>query len=431
MLKHEPVPQQVRTTTASALPDGNSGCRFCGAELRHVFVDLGLSPLANSYLKQEDLGRDEPFFPLRAYVCEECFLVQLEEWETPENIFGDYAYFSSYSDSWLNHAKHYVADMVARFDIGPDNQVVEVASNDGYLLQYFVERKVPVLGIEPARNVAEVARARGIPTRVDFFGETTARAVRKEGLQADLIIGNNVLAHVPDLNDFVKGLKVLLSKEGIVTIEFPHLMRLCEECQIDTIYHEHFSYFSFIAAEKIFAAHGLTLFDVEELPTHGGSLRIFAQHTESGKHPVSDRVVALREREMDAGFADIGRYRAFDERAKETRQKLIDFLVEAKQAGKRVVGYGAPAKGNTLLNYCGISPEFIEYTVDRSPHKQGRYLPGTHIPIFEPERINVTKPDYILILPWNLKTEIIDQLSFARAWGAQFVVPIPEPQVIT
>jgi len=431
MLKHETLPQDCKTAAAANVPVGHSGCRFCGAELRHVFVDLGLSPLANSYLKQEQLGKDEQFFPLRAFVCEECFLVQLEEWETPENIFGDYAYFSSYSDSWLDHAKRYVADMVTRFNISPDNQIVEVASNDGYLLQYFAERNIPVLGIEPARNVAEVARAKGIPTRVDFFGEATARAVRKEGLQADLIIGNNVLAHVPDLNDFVKGLKLLLSKDGIITIEFPHLMRLCAECQIDTIYHEHFSYFSLIAAEKIFAAHGLTLFDVEELPTHGGSLRIFAQHTDDGKHPVSDRVVELREREMKAGFGEIGRYRAFDERARETRQKLIDFLVEAKQAGKRVVGYGAPAKGNTLLNYCGISPDLLEYTVDRSPHKQGRYLPGTHIPIFEPERINETKPDYILILPWNLKTEIIDQLSFARAWGAQFVVPIPETQVVT
>jgi hypothetical protein len=320
--------------------------------------------------------------------------------------------------------------MVERFGIGPQSKVVEVASNDGYLLQYFVDRGVPVLGIEPARNVAMVARSRGIPTRADFFGEATARTLRREGLRANLLIGNNVLAHVPNLNDFVKGLKILLADRGVITMEFPHLMKLCDECQVDTIYHEHFSYFSFLTVEKIFAAHGLTLFDVEELPTHGGSLRIFAQHDSSGRHPISKRVRELQEREIAAGFADLGGYLAFEERAIRTKQKLIEFLVNAKQAGKRVVGYGAPAKGNTLLNYCGITPDLVEYTVDRSPHKQGRFLPGTHIPIFEPERINVTKPDYILILPWNLKDEIINQLSFVRAWGAQFVVPIPEPQII-
>lgn len=430
MLKHEPVSEVFRATALSAQQGGHSGCRFCGTKLQQVFIDLGLSPLANSYLKQDDLERDEHYFPLRVYVCSECFLVQLEEWESPENIFGDYAYFSSYSTSWLSHAKAYVTEMVTRFGIGPNDKVVEVASNDGYLLQYFVERGIPVLGIEPARNVAEVARAKGIPTRVDFFGEDTARTLREDGMRADLIIGNNVLAHVPDLNDFVGGIKVLLSDKGVVTIEFPHLMRLCAECQIDTIYHEHFSYFSFITAEKIFAAHGLTLFDVEELPTHGGSLRIYAQHSTTGPHLISDRVEDLRARETEAGFADLGRYLAFEERALQTKRKLLAFLKQAKWAGKRVVGYGAPAKGNTLLNYCGINPELLEYTVDRNPHKQGRFLPGTHIPIFEPERIYATKPDYILILPWNLKDEIINQLSFARSWGAQFVVPIPEPQIV-
>lgn len=430
MLKHEPVSEVFRATALSAQQGGHSGCRFCGTKLQQVFIDLGLSPLANSYLKQDDLERDEHYFPLRVYVCSECFLVQLEEWESPENIFGDYAYFSSYSTSWLSHAKAYVTEMVTRFGIGPNDKVVEVASNDGYLLQYFVERGIPVLGIEPARNVAEVARAKGIPTRVDFFGEDTARTLREDGMRADLIIGNNVLAHVPDLNDFVGGIKVLLSDKGVVTIEFPHLMRLCAECQIDTIYHEHFSYFSFITAEKIFAAHGLTLFDVEELPTHGGSLRIYAQHSTTGPHLISDRVDDLRARETEAGFADLGRYLAFEERALQTKRKLLAFLKQAKWAGKRVVGYGAPAKGNTLLNYCGINPELLEYTVDRNPHKQGRFLPGTHIPIFEPERIYATKPDYILILPWNLKDEIINQLSFARSWGAQFVVPIPEPQIV-
>jgi hypothetical protein len=297
-------------------------------------------------------------------------------------------------------------------------------------LQYFVEREIPVLGIEPAQNVATVARSRGIPTRVDFFGERTARALCREGLRADLLIGNNVLAHVPDLNDFVKGLRILLDLQGVVTMEFPHLMRLCADCQIDTIYHEHFSYFSFIAVEKIFAAHGLTLFDVEELSTHGGSLRIFGQRTATGRHPISARVAELRQREIDAGFADLNGYLAFGERATGIKQKLVDFLTSAKRAGKRVVGYGAPAKGNTLLNYCGVGRDLVEYTVDRNPHKQGRFLPGTHIPIFEPERISATKPDYILILPWNLKREIINQLSFTRDWGAQFVVPIPEPQIV-
>jgi hypothetical protein len=431
MLKHESVVPLMRSTKASARPAGHSCCRFCGTKLQHVFIDLGLSPLANAYLKEEDLSRDENFFPLRVFVCGECFLVQLEEWESPENIFGDYAYFSSYSESWLHHAKTYVSATIERFGLGPKSKVVEVASNDGYLLQYFVERDVPVLGIEPAQNVATVARSRGIPTRVDFFGEKTSRALRREGMRADLLIGNNVLAHVPDLNDFVKGLRMLLDDHGVITMEFPHLMRLCAECQIDTIYHEHFSYFSLLAVEKIFAAHGLTLFDVEELPTHGGSLRIFAQRTATGRQPISGRIEELRKREIDAGFADLSAYLAFGVRAMEIKQKLVEFLLSAKRAGKRVVGYGAPAKGNTLLNYCGVGRELVEYTVDRNPHKQGRFLPGTHIPIFEPERINVTKPDYILILPWNLKGEIISQLSFARAWGAQFVVPIPAPQILS
>jgi hypothetical protein len=319
---------------------------------------------------------------------------------------------------------------VDRFGFGPQSKVVEIASNDGYLLQYFAEREIPVLGIEPAQNVAAVARAKGIPTRVDFFGEWTARTLRREGLRADLLIGNNVLAHVPNLNDFVKGMSILLHDRGIITMEFPHLMRLFEDCQIDTIYHEHFSYFSFISAEKIFAAHGLTLFDVEELPTHGGSLRIYAQHSNKGIYPVTRRVGDLRAREITAGYANLDHYYAFEERALRTKQKLIEFLENAKREGKRVVGYGAPAKGNTLLNYCGVSPDLIEYTVDRNPHKQGRLLPGTHIPIYEPERIGVTKPDYILILPWNLKQEIVSQLSFARTWGAQFVVPIPEPRLV-
>ncbi|MFK4723848.1 SAM-dependent methyltransferase [Bradyrhizobium niftali] len=428
MLKEAGSTLNVKAPTAHAME--LSCCRFCSAPLERVFIDLGMSPLANSYLRNEKAKQDERFFPLRAYVCGECFLVQLEEWEAPENIFGDYAYFSSYSDSWLQHAKSYVTRVIERFALGANSKVVEIASNDGYLLQYFVEADVPVLGIEPAQNVAAVARAKGIPTRVEFFGERAARTLRREGLRADLLIGNNVLAHVPNLNDFVKGMSLLLADAGVITMEFPHLMRLFDECQIDTIYHEHFSYFSFIAVEKIFAAHGLTLFDVEELPTHGGSLRIYAQHANKGWHPISHRVLDLRRREIDAGYANLDHYDAFEERAMETRQKLLSFLEDAKRQGKRVVGYGAPAKGNTLLNYCGITSDLIEYTVDRNPHKQGSLLPGSHIPILEPERINVTKPDYILILPWNLKREIVSQLSFARSWGAQFVVPIPEPRIV-
>ncbi len=428
MLKEAASTLNVKAPTAHAME--LSCCRFCSAPLERVFIDLGMSPLANSYLRNEKAKQDERFFPLRAYVCGECFLVQIEEWEAPENIFGDYAYFSSYSDSWLQHAKSYVTRVIERFALGANSKVVEIASNDGYLLQYFVEADVPVLGIEPAQNVAAVARAKGIPTRVEFFGERAARTLRREGLRADLLIGNNVLAHVPNLNDFVKGMSLLLADAGVITMEFPHLMRLFDECQIDTIYHEHFSYFSFIAVEKIFAAHGLTLFDVEELPTHGGSLRIYAQHANKGWHPISHRVLDLRRREIDAGYANLDHYDAFEERAMETRQKLLSFLEDAKRQGKRVVGYGAPAKGNTLLNYCGITSDLIEYTVDRNPHKQGSLLPGSHIPILEPERINVTKPDYILILPWNLKREIVSQLSFARSWGAQFVVPIPEPRIV-
>ncbi|WGR69671.1 MULTISPECIES: class I SAM-dependent methyltransferase [unclassified Bradyrhizobium] len=427
MLKEAAHPLSAAAPSAQAEP---SCCRFCNTPLEHVFLDLGLSPLANSYLRDERAKADERFFPLRAYVCGECFLVQLEEWEAPENIFGDYAYFSSYSESWLQHVKSYVARVIDRFGIGPNSKVVEIASNDGYLLQYLVEAEVPVLGIEPAQNVAAVARAKGIPTRVEFFGERTARTLRREGLRASLLIGNNVLAHVPDLNDFVKGMSILLDDQGVITMEFPHLMRLFDECQIDTIYHEHFSYFSLVSAEKIFAAHGLTLFDLEEIPTHGGSLRIYAQHSNKGWHPISHRVHDLRAREIGAGYANLDHYNAFEERALEIKRKLLAFLEEAKRQGKRVVGYGAPAKGNTLLNYCGITTDLIEYTVDRNPHKQGCLLPGSHIPIFEPERINVTKPDYILILPWNLKREIVNQLSFARGWGAQFVVPIPEPRLV-
>lgn len=404
-------------------------CRFCGSRLEHTFVDLGASPLAQSFLSEDQLNRMEPFYPLHVYVCGKCFLVQLEELVAPENIFSDYLYFASYSDSWLAHAKAYTEQMVERFPITTKSLVVEIASNDGYLLQYFVDKKVPVLGIEPAANVAEVAAQKGIPTLVKFFCKDTAVELAAAGRQADLLLGNNVLAHVPDLNNFIAGMKILLKPRGVITMEFPHLIRLMAENQFDTIYHEHFSYFSFFTVEKIFAAHGLTLFDVQELSTHGGSLRIFARHAEDSSKPVGPRVTELLVREEAAGYARMETYRDFAERVKETKRKLLEFLIWAKRNGKRVAGYGAPAKGNTLLNYCAIRTDFLEYTVDRSPHKQGKFLPGTRIPIFAPDRIRQSRPDYLLILPWNLKDEIIEQNAYIREWGGQFVVPIAEVKV--
>ncbi len=406
-----------------------SGCRFCGTKLEHTFVDLGMSPLCESFLPGEQLNQMEAFYPLHAYVCGKCFLVQLEAYVTPEHIFSDYAYFSSYSDSWLAHAKKYTDRMVERFGIGEKSFVVELASNDGYLLQYFVEKRVPVLGIEPAANVAAVAVKKGVPSLVKFFGWETARELAAAGKQADLLLGNNVLAQVPDLNDFVAGMKILLKPAGVITMEFPHLQRLMEENQFDTIYHEHFSYFSFVTAEKIFAAHGITLFDVEELPTHGGSLRIYGRHAEDGSKPVSGQVTELRAREEAAGTTRLETYSRFGEQVKETKRKLLEFLIAAKRDGKKIAGYGAPGKGNTLLNYCAIRTDFLDYTVDRNPHKHGRFLPGTHVPIFSPDRIRETKPDFLLILPWNLKDEIIKQNGFIREWGGKFVVPIPEIQV--
>jgi SAM-dependent methyltransferase len=346
-----------------------------------------------------------------------------------EEIFTEYAYFSSYSDSWLLHAKNYTEMIIKRLSLNPRSSVLEVASNDGYLLQYFVQNGIPALGVEPAANVAAVAAERGVATVVKFFGRQTANELKGSRGQFDLIIGNNVLAQVPDLNDFVGGIKIALKPGGTVTVEFPHLMRLMNENQFDTIYHEHFSYFSFLTAEKIFAAHGLTLYDVDELTTHGGSLRIYARHADDDSNPVNDRAVALRKREEDAGFLDIGHYLTFGEKVKETKRKLLEFLIGVKHKGKTVVGYGAPGKGNTLLNYCGIRTDFLDYTVDRNPYKQGKYLPGTHIPIFDPQRIGETKPDYVLILPWNFKDEIMAQMSGIRAWGGRFVVPIPEVAV--
>jgi len=415
---------------ASLLPTPAGGCLACGAPLRHTFVDLGMSPLCESYLAAADLGRMERFYPLHVFVCERCFLVQLEEFVSPEEIFTEYAYFSSYAQSWVEHMGRYADEAAQRLRLGPHSFVVEVASNDGYLLQHFVARGIPVLGIEPAANVARVAVAKGIPTLVKFFGEKTARALAAEGKQADLVCGANVLAQVPRPNDFVEGLRILLKPGGVVTIEFPHLMRLMAETQFDTIYHEHFSYFSLLSAERIFAAHGLEVFDVEELPTHGGSLRVWARHAGDARWPVTERARELRRREVEAGLLRLDTYSGFGERVKEVKRKLLAFLIEARRAGRTVVGYGAPGKGNTLLNYCGIRTDFLDFTVDRSPYKQGKFLPGTHIPIHHPDRIREARPDYVLILPWNFRDEIVEQMAFIREWGGRFVVPIPETRVL-
>lgn len=406
-----------------------SVCRSCGAGLERTFIDLGMSPLANSYIKPEQTNRMEPFYPLHVYVCEKCLLVQLEQFSTPQDIFSDYAYFSSFSDSWLAHARTYVDMIVDRFRFNQHSRVVEIASNDGYLLKNFVARGIPVLGVEPAANVADVAMRKGINTKVAFFGEKTARGLTDDGWTADLIIGNNVLAHVPDLNDFVRGLKVLLKPTGLITMEFPHLLQLVGQNQFDTIYHEHFSYFSFIAVERVFARHEMKLFDVEELSTHGGSLRIYACHENDTSKPVEPRAKELKSREEAIGFGHLSHYLSFGPRVEATKRKLLAFLIAAKEEGKRVVGYGAPAKGNTLLNYCGIRTDLVDYTVDRSPHKQGHFLPGVHIPIYEPERVRATQPDYLLILPWNIREEVMQQMSYIREWGGKFVVPIPEVRV--
>jgi SAM-dependent methyltransferase len=385
-----------------------------------------MHPLCESFLQADQLNRMEPFYPLHVLVCEQCFLVQLEEYVSPKEIFSEYAYFSSYADSWLKHVERYTDQMIARWGLNSQSHVVEVASNDGYLLQYFIARGVPVLGVEPAANVAKAAGAKGVPTLVKFFGCDTARELAVAGKTADLIIGNNVLAQVPDINDFVGGMKLLLRKDGVITMEFPHLQQLIANNQFDTIYHEHFSYFSFLTVEKIFDAHGLVLFDVEELPTHGGSLRVYARHIEDSRKPVESRARELRRRELALHFDALETYAYFGEQVKATKRRLLAFLIEAKNAGRSVVGYGAPGKGNTLLNYCGIRTDFLDYTVDRNPYKHGRFTPGTHIPIYPPERIAETRPDYVLILPWNFKDEIMVQMAHIRSWGGKFVVPIPD-----
>ncbi|HXF97249.1 MAG TPA: class I SAM-dependent methyltransferase [Gaiellaceae bacterium] len=404
-------------------------CRFCSAPLELTFVDLGMSPLCESFLRADQIRNMEAFYPLQVFACERCFLVQLEAFVPPEEIFSEYAYFSGFSTSWVEHARRYVKTIRRRLRLGPDDFVVEIASNDGYLLQHFLGTGIPILGIDPAANVARAAEARGVPTLVAFFGRDTARRLCDEWRRARLVIANNVLAQVPDLNDFVAGVKMLLREDGTATFEFPHLLRLIEGLQYDTIYHEHFSYFSFGTAVEIFRAHGLDVYDVEELPTHGGSLRVYVQHLD-GPEPVTDAVEELLRRESESGLRSPERYERFAEEVKESKRALLALLIELRREGKQVVGYGAPGKGNTLLNYCGIRTDFLDYTVDRNPYKHGLFTPGTHIPIFPPERIAETRPDYILVLPWNLFDEISEQLAYVAQWGAKLIVPIPLATVV-
>ena len=404
-------------------------CRACGAPLRVTMIDLGEMPLANSYLRAEDLERDERRYPLRVRVCEECLLAQLDAPVDAIGIFSEYAYFSSYSDSWLAHAARFADHAIVRFGLSASRQVLEIASNDGYLLTNFVQRGIPSLGIEPAANVAATAMARGVPTRVAFFNRSTAETLEAEGLRATLIIANNVLAHVPDVNDLLRGVVLVLAPGGVASFEFPHLLRLIDDGQFDTIYHEHYSYLSMLAVERLFARNGLEVFDVEELPTHGGSLRVYAQHR-GGPHHRTRTPDAVREREITAGLDRPETYGRLAERAERTRRALVGFLRQARREGKRVVAYGAPAKGNTLLNFCGVGPDLIVATADRSPHKQGRYLPGTHIPVLTPAILPELRPDYVLILPWNLRDEIMQQLSWMAGYGGQFLMAIPELRVL-
>ncbi len=415
----------------SDLKSGKSHCRFCNHPLTHSVVDLGMSPLCQKHIVPEQKKNMEGYYPLHVFVCDNCWLMQLEEFATPAEIFEeDYAYFSSYSDSWLDHAHRYTQSMIDRFGIGKNQLVTEIASNDGYLLQWFHKLGIPVLGIEPAKNVAAVALKKGIRTENLFFGRQSAAGMIDRYGKADLLLGNNVLAHVPDINDFVGGMKMMLNEGGIITMEFPHLQRLIEENQFDTIYHEHFSYLSFSVVNRIFAHHGLTLFDVEELNTHGGSIRIYGKHQDDETKSISNKAKEMLARESMLGMETLLYYRDFEEKVRETKRKLLEFLIRAKRKNQTIVGYGAPGKGNTLLNYCGIGTDFIDYTVDRNPHKQGNYLPGSRIPIFAPDKIRETRPDYVLILPWNLQEEITKQMDFINCWGGKFVVPIPEVKVL-
>jgi len=422
--------QQADTAVSVMAEIAALDCRFCGTRLRHSFVDLGLSPLCEKYVHARDLNAPEAFYPLHAFVCHRCFLVQVGKYAGPAEIFGNYHYLSSCSTSWLQHCREYAFSIKSRLSLGRKSAVVELGSNDGYLLQYFALQGIPAYGVEPAENVAEIARRRGVDTVTSFFGTETARRLAAERGLADLIIGNNVLAQVPDINDFIAGMSLLLGAGGTITMEFPHLMRLVEENQFDTIYHEHFSYFSFSTAERIFAAHGLTLYDVEALPTHGGSLRIYARHAASERNAVSPAVGALRHKEVEAGLHELAYYEGFTARVEAIRHELLRFLLDARKEGKTVVAYGAPGKGNSLLNYCGIRSDLVQFTVDLNPLKQGAFLPGTRIPVLTPEHIDLVKPDFVLILPWNLKTEIMQQLEGIRRWGGRFLVAIPGVTVI-
>ncbi len=405
-------------------------CRFCNAPLVHVFADLGVTPLANAYVKPADAGSPDATYPLRAFVCDECWLVQAEAFASPQEIFSDYAYFSSFSDSWVEHARRFADGAIERFGLTARSQVIEVASNDGYLLRHFVSRGIPALGIEPAQNVAKVAREAGVPTECRFFGRETAADLAERGLLADLVVGNNVLAHVPDINDFVGGMAIVLKPDGVVSFEFPHLLQLIENVQFDTIYHEHFYYLSLLAVENVLARHGLVVVDVEELPTHGGSLRVTAARGSSAAHRPTKGVEKVRNDERAAGLAGVARYRAFQQTIVPVREGLLAFLRKAKAEGRSVAAYGAAAKGNTLLNFCGIGTDLIAYVVDRSPHKQGHLLPGSRLPIHAPERLAETKPDYVLILPWNISAEIVANNDIS-AWGGRYVIAVPELAVLT
>jgi hypothetical protein len=414
--------------SSSPVTDGQYACRSCGGKL-HPFVDLGVSPLCESFLAVDELGAGETFYPLDVKICSECWLAQLGEYVSPQRIFSEYAYFSSFSDAWLEHAREFVDLAISRFGLGPASFMIEIASNDGYLLRNAVARGVPCLGIEPAANVAKAAEAVGVPTRIAFFGRELAASLRAEGKMADLMVANNVLAQVPDLNDFVAGLGMVLRPDGVITFEFPHLLRLIEGNQFDTIYHEHFSYFSLFSVECLLARHGLRVFDVEELWTHGGSLRLFCCHSQSDR-PETTQLQLVRSAEEVAGLRDLRTYRTFNSRVTATKRNLLKLLIEIKNGGGKVVAYGAPGKGNTLLNYCGIRTDFIDFTVDRNPYKHGRYLPGTRIPILSPGAIEEAKPDYVLVLPWNLKDEIMKQVAYVRDWGGRFIIPIPDPLVV-
>jgi hypothetical protein len=409
-------------STASA--DGAATCRFCGAPLELVVVDLGMSPLCESFLTGEQVRHMEPFYPLRTLACEQCYLVQLETSVAPDEIFTEYAYFSAYSTAWVDHARDYVEKIRERLALTSEDLVVELASNDGYLLQHFVGTGIPILGIDPAANVARAAEERGVPTLVAFFGRETAQQLVDEGKRASVIAANNVLAHVPDVNDFVAGVKLLLRDNGTATFEFPHLLRLLDGLQYDTIYHEHFSYFSFATVTEILRAHGLAAYDVEELWTHGGSLRVYAQHAD-GPHERTAAVSELLAREEAEGLLSSARYSRFADDVKESKRALLELLIRLRREGKQVVGYGAPGKGNTLLNYCGIRTDLLDYTVDRNPYKHGLYTPGTHIPIHPPEKIAETRPDYVVVLPWNLLDEIAAQLAYIGEWGGRLIVPVP------